>query len=78
MELERLAALLSILRAHGVRIYHDDEVRLELDPQSTPESTRSTAAESDTCACGHGHYAHVNGLCTMGCSVEVCAPEEKP
>lgn len=79
MTLSELEALCVVLRAQGVRVYQSGDVRLELEPHGTPEPTKPETQDPDVCRCGHPTYAHVNGLCTMGCDVELCAPpaEEK-
>lgn len=79
MTLAELESLCVVLRAQGVRVYQAGDVRLELEPHGTPEPTKTEAQDPDVCRCGHPTYAHVNGLCTMGCDVELCAPpaEEK-
>lgn len=83
MDLSALGALCDVLRSKGVRLYQAhgvlgsgiDDLRLELEPVAPgPPDAAKPEADPDVCRCLHPHFAHVNGLCTMGCDVEACAP----
>ena len=79
---KELELLLKTLRAHGVTSYEGfDEgqptIKLTLGPAPDTSKPEKPGVDPDLCKCGHAAFAHVNGLCTAGCEVEKCAPEEE-
>jgi hypothetical protein len=81
LTVDQLESALAMLRKQGVKSYTDvagGGFTVEFFPAEPPamrESAKS-AAEDDTCACGH-HLGrdHMNGFCIHGCLN--CNPEEQ-
>jgi hypothetical protein len=75
-----LQALLRMLRANGVRSFHDGEMRIEFAPIVTPEAAHvpSIPIEDEKCRCGHEMHAHSEqGFCLKGCEPDKCADAVK-
>jgi len=83
-----LESLLKVLRAHGVTAYEgplwgdarspaEAVVKVSLGPPVETAQPEAPSVDPDVCKCGHAAFAHVNGLCTVGCDVEKCAPAEE-
>lgn len=79
-ELERLGALLDLLRSKGVRVFRETEhgIDVEFEPTIIDHPDAKPAPDPDRCACGHMTHEHSNGLCLHGCEPEACAPPEDP
>jgi hypothetical protein len=87
-KLDRLGALLDLLRAKGVRVYRASEldrdgrpvgrIEVEFEPTIVDHPDAKPAPDPDRCACGHMAHEHSNGLCLHGCEPEACAPPEDP
>lgn len=79
-ELERLGALLDLLRAKEVRVFRETEhgIDVEFEPPVVDHPDAKPAPDPDRCACGHMAHEHSNGLCLHGCEPEACAPPEDP
>lgn len=87
-KLDRLGALLDLLRAKGVRVYRASEldtagrpvgrIDVEFEPTIVDHPDAKPAPDPDRCACGHMAHEHSNGLCLHGCEPEACAPPEDP
>jgi len=79
-DLSELTHLLKVLRAHGVTSYTGGlwgGITVTLGPMPDNTKPDKPGVDPDLCKCGHAAFAHVNGLCTAGCDVEKCAPEEE-
>lgn len=74
-----LGDFLDLLRLKGVKAYKGPspdgaiEVELGLSVDNIEDAKPGTVVDPDACRCGHPPYAHMNGLCVQGCSVEMCA-----
>lgn len=79
-DLEPLSKLLDLLRTKGVMKFQGANYQVEfapfVDASPVPAEKVLPQQDADNCKCGHALYAHVNGLCAMGCDVEKCAPKE--
>jgi hypothetical protein len=80
VNLERMAQLVAMLRACGVRVYkshHPTEggIELELGPPVDNTPAAKPEAEAPWCKCGHGEAEHGGGYCLRGCDVEKCGEE---
>lgn len=77
--LEKLGALIDLLRSKGVRVYRASETttELELEPTVVEHRAEKQQPDPDLCSCGHLSHEHQDGLCLMGCDADACAPREK-
>jgi hypothetical protein len=81
-DLTKLGPLLDLLRAKGVRTFHEDSdgnVELEFFPPmlSDPPADVEAAKDEPRCRCGHGPHEHNDeGLCLQGCDESACSPVE--
>jgi hypothetical protein len=63
-----------IQREHVIEMVHESPVMSVKDQAEQLRSMLGAEIE-EKCKCGHPFFAHMNGLCVNGCSVEQCAPE---
>lgn len=81
---DELEKLIPFLRRHGVAHFESGDVTLKFEampakgagPMTTKELEALGAAEDDRCKCGHATFQHTNGLCVVGCSLDVCVGDE--
>jgi hypothetical protein len=81
---DALKELVPFLRKHGVVYFQSADVTLRFEPKAPSEAKAQAMdlnalepqAEADKCKCGHASYMHTNGLCTVGCDLNACVPDE--
>lgn len=78
-----LSQLLDLLRLKGVLTYEGPttdgtdsvvKVTLGLSVDNIEDAKPGTVLAPDACRCGHPMFAHMNGACIQGCTLEQCAP----
>lgn len=75
-EIATVTKLIDLCRAKGVRLLEVGGCKLELGPAIDNTPTAKPGPDPELCRCTHPAHMHMNGLCTVGCSVEACAPPE--